>query len=227
MKRVFTMFICGLAFFVAQAQVQVTFRVDMTDESVSSAGVHVAGDFQNWSPNTTMLTDDDGDGIYETTLSLFAGPISYKYINGDAFGMNECGDGTSGCGDCGADDGFGGHNRQLTIPDVFGYATPAYKYNTCEVSLEAVSVIEPSSTIKGIQVAPNPFSFQTVLTLQRTGAEKHDLILTDVTGNVVRTMTNLADDVVVIERGDLAPGFYLAHLRNSAGEIATTRLTVQ
>ena len=74
----------------------VTFRVDMSQETVSTNGVHVAGNFQsaagfpsNWNPGTTALSDTDGDGIYEVTLSLPGGSYQYKYVNGNAWGNDE------------------------------------------------------------------------------------------------------------------------------------------
>ena len=66
----------------------VTFKVDMKQETVSSAGVFIAGDFQqeagfaqDWNPATTQLRDDNADGIYEITLSIPAGYWEFKYIN--------------------------------------------------------------------------------------------------------------------------------------------------
>ena len=41
----------------------VTLEVDMSQQEVSENGVHVAGSFQSWSPGTTELLDDDGDGM--------------------------------------------------------------------------------------------------------------------------------------------------------------------
>ena len=81
----------------------VRFRVDMSNEEVSPFGVHVAGDFQGWSPDGTALTDADGDMIYEAIESFEAdsgSTITFKFINGNAWtDVNEligedCGDGT-------------------------------------------------------------------------------------------------------------------------------------
>ena len=64
----------------------VTFQVDMTQESsVSSAGVHIAGEFQGWDASASPLTDVDGDGVWEITLALEQADYSFKYINGDSW----------------------------------------------------------------------------------------------------------------------------------------------
>ena len=41
----------------AMAQFDVTFMVDMSNETVDANGVHVAGSFQGWNPSGTPLTD--------------------------------------------------------------------------------------------------------------------------------------------------------------------------
>ena len=73
-----------------------TFKVDMRDQTVSANGVHIAGNFQeaagyasNWDPAITPLTDANGDGIYEITLNLPVGTYEYKFVNGNAWGSDE------------------------------------------------------------------------------------------------------------------------------------------
>lgn len=74
----------------------VTFRVDMTGQTVDPNGVHLAGNFQGWSPGSTRLTDAGG-GIYEATLPVLNSLIvlQYKFINGNDWGMDE--DPPEGC----------------------------------------------------------------------------------------------------------------------------------
>ena len=65
----------------------VLFRVDMSNESVSPFGVHVAGDFQGWDPSATELTDTDGDMVYESleVLPSDVTSVVYKFINGNTW----------------------------------------------------------------------------------------------------------------------------------------------
>ena len=90
-------------------QVNVTFQVDMTGQTVRPNGVHVAGSFQNWNPASTALTNQ-GNGIYSVTLSIPAGTYQYKFINGNDWPQAE-----SVPAACGVGDGFGGYNRTATI----------------------------------------------------------------------------------------------------------------
>ncbi len=66
----------------------VTLQVDMSTQTVSPNGVHVAGNFQGWSPNTTPLTNQ-GNGIWSVTVPNVAGNIEYKFLNGNAWGSDE------------------------------------------------------------------------------------------------------------------------------------------
>lgn len=70
------------------APVLVTFTVDMSNEEVSSNGVHIAGSFQNWQSGDTPLTLV-GDGIYEVVLPLQPGTYEYKFLNGNNWGSDE------------------------------------------------------------------------------------------------------------------------------------------
>lgn len=45
----------------------VTFQVNMSEQTVSASGVHIAGSFQGWNPSSTQMTDADNDGIYTYT----------------------------------------------------------------------------------------------------------------------------------------------------------------
>ena len=109
-------------------EVYVTFNVDMSFETVSDAGVHIAGGFQGWDPAATALFDVDGDGVYSVTIALTSGEtVEYKYINGDAWGQDET--------------AFGG-NRSLTVGDD-DMVLPNYCFNSlepCEYDSEGVWV---------------------------------------------------------------------------------------
>ncbi len=69
--------------------VDVTFRVDMSNETVSPYGVHVAGTFNGWNASATELLDQ-GNGVYAATVTLGEGEYhEFKYLNGNAWGTDE------------------------------------------------------------------------------------------------------------------------------------------
>ncbi|NCC73054.1 MAG: hypothetical protein EOM06_06615, partial [Sphingobacteriia bacterium] len=88
--------------------VDITFQVDMSNETVSPLGIHIAGSFQGWNPGATPMTDI-GNNIYAITVELeIGGFYEYKFINGNAWGMDE-----TVPPQC----AYGG-NRFITVPDV-------------------------------------------------------------------------------------------------------------
>ncbi|MBK6612018.1 MAG: T9SS type A sorting domain-containing protein [Sphingobacteriales bacterium] len=87
---------CGVCMSTMPVTVPVTLRCDLSLQT-PAAKVSVAGGFQkaagfpnDWEPGAVLMTDDDGDKIYEVNLEL--PPMScfeYKFINGDAWGADE------------------------------------------------------------------------------------------------------------------------------------------
>ena len=63
------------------APADVTFRVDMNQyaEAYAYDGVFINGSFNGWCGGCNPMTDDDGDGVWEVTLSLAVGTIEYKF----------------------------------------------------------------------------------------------------------------------------------------------------
>ena len=73
---------------------KVKFAVDMTGQTISANGVHVAGDFQtaagyaggDWQSGTTTLTQVGSSSIYSIVVDIPAfHKYEYKFVNGDQF----------------------------------------------------------------------------------------------------------------------------------------------
>ncbi|MHC1775339.1 MAG: T9SS type A sorting domain-containing protein [Lentimicrobium sp.] len=62
---------------------ELTFRVDMKNETVSPEGIHIAGSFQGWLPGTTAMIDE-GNHVYSYSLTLLEGSsVEYRFVNGN------------------------------------------------------------------------------------------------------------------------------------------------
>ena len=58
--------------------VNVTFRSDRTN-SPSFTDAYLSGTMNGWSGDATPMTDADGDGVYEATVSLLPGAYEWKF----------------------------------------------------------------------------------------------------------------------------------------------------
>ncbi|NQX91258.1 MAG: hypothetical protein HRT74_03840, partial [Flavobacteriales bacterium] len=89
----------------------VTFQVDMSEQVVDGAGVHLAGSFNAWDPQANPMTDM-GNGIWSADVVLTAGDVhTYQFVNGTDL-MNA----ETVPVECGVDDGNGGYYREITVP---------------------------------------------------------------------------------------------------------------
>jgi len=71
------------------SDVNVTFSVNMNDQPVVN-DVYITGQvIDGWCGNCTPLSDIDGDGVYEVTLTLPPGGVEYKFTNGGWNGLEE------------------------------------------------------------------------------------------------------------------------------------------
>jgi len=84
----FIMFLV-LVSFMGYSQVDVTFRLDMSGETVSPDGVHVAGSINGWSTDATTLVQEGSTDVYSATVQLDQGWHYYKFLNGNAWGTEE------------------------------------------------------------------------------------------------------------------------------------------
>jgi len=136
---------------------QLTLRVDLRGQTISPAGVHVAGSFQSeagfgadWNPATTALSDADQDSIYELTVTVPQGTYLYKFINGNTWPAAELPSVA-----CGLDDGSGNVNRQVTVgPGPL--RLPVVEFGGCNTQVRfAVNLTGQTVSPAGVHVIGN------------------------------------------------------------------------
>jgi hypothetical protein len=73
-----------------------TFQVDMSQVPTIAATVSVTGDFQtaaglgsNWTPGAAAMIDPELDKIYSLSVIIPPGTYQFRYVNGDAWGLDE------------------------------------------------------------------------------------------------------------------------------------------
>jgi hypothetical protein len=124
----------------------VTFRVDMSQQTVDPSGVFIAGSFNGFS-NTAMT--DAGNGIYTYSLNLQQGTsVNYKYKNGTNGWEGNIG---APCGD--------GSNRVLNVSGASSSVLPVNCFNSCGACPEfydmtfAVNMSNVNVSANGVHLA--------------------------------------------------------------------------
>ena len=86
-------------------------------------------------------------------------------------------------------------------------------------------IIEPlKSNI--ISVYPNPLTDFTTLEFENLTRESHTLTLYDTQGQLVRTISNITSDKLIIRRKNLTSGLYILQLRNDKEVRANGKLAI-
>ena len=74
---------------------------------------------------------------------------------------------------------------------------------------------------------PNPFRNNTTLKFHNPNNEKFSLIITSVSGQIVRTIKDIWTDQITIDRKNLANGVYILHLSKNLTPILSGKLIIQ
>jgi len=92
-----------------QPVVTLTFNCDMNGYEGTYGTVQVRGTFNGWDTNPTLMADGDEDGIYSVTVDVEENSdVIFKFLlDGSTY--------EDVPPECGADDGFGGYNRSVSI----------------------------------------------------------------------------------------------------------------
>ena len=197
--------------------VDVTLKVNMAWEvannAISANGVHVAGDFQGWSPSTTPMTDANNDGIYEVTFTVPANSsIQYKFINGNAWGQDEpvpsaCA--VTGTTNRGATFAYGDSTMS---PVCFGKCTD------CAAGL--------GESLQNVSLFPNPTRGQFNL-VRMDAATEVEVSVLDLQGKVLTVAKwNEGVDALSIDLSSFANGVYMVRMTSEEGS-RTMRVSVQ
>ena len=59
---------------------EVTLSVDLSSYEENFSSVSVFGSFNDWCGSCNPMTDEDGDGVYTTTIQAIPGELQYKFI---------------------------------------------------------------------------------------------------------------------------------------------------
>lgn len=191
--------------------VSVTFQVDMSRETISPNGVHMAGDFQGWSPNATPMVSQ-GNGIYTRTLQL---PVNatyqFKYINGNQWGPGFDEAVPAACAQ---------NNNRFVVVGNSNVTTPLVCFGRCEAC--GVNVFEPGALNANIKVYPNPARSEATIAYQFETPGDLQISVYNVRGQLVATRNEKGqtEGQILLNVQDWAEGLYHIRISNGFDQIA-------
>lgn len=190
------------------------FRVDMQLQwAIDPAGVHVAGDFQDWDPSILRMYSFDGF-VYEYIAYIDqASPgCKFRYINGNTAGGYELVPGW-----CSVDG-----NRFITVTEDTVLNTVCFGYcGDCSTAGLAGS-LGPSAVPV---IYPNPASANAFLEFN-DGIASHDVMIINILGEVMLRLENIDLAKILIPADELGYGVYLVQVSSGGKWISTLKFIV-
>ncbi len=194
----------------------ITFQADMSPFAEAFTTVFVSGSFNGWSGNANPMTDDDGDGIWETTIQLPTGPHQYK-IQVDEWAFQEE---FAEAGDCNIQDGDF-INRAI---DVSGDATACFVWNTCTTCFVNTNDLTTDNSI--FTAVPTLVQNSTVVTFGDNFTAEKELTVVNMLGQRVamaKIATGASSHTLALD--NLENGLYFINV-TTEGKQQTQRIVV-
>jgi hypothetical protein len=246
MRKLYTMAAALLMASASFAQVNVTFKVDITDylaagNTLGANGIRIGGNFTdlgatnpNWTPSdaANAMTQEGATNVWAITIAYPSTAVGqtqqYKFVNND-WGTNEGTDAanTIGADGCGTDDGAGNVNRTLVVPDAD--VTFQFCWDRCLQCDGSPAGFEAVGSVVNFSVFPNP-------TADVANVEFNVTTPSEVS---IEVYNALGQRVAVNNLGDMLPGSYKQTLNmetavagiyfvkmNVGGNSSTSRLSI-
>lgn len=181
----------------------VTFSVDMNYYDGDVGTLHVAGNYvNNWCGECNPMQDDDGDGVWETTVSIAADSIEWKYL-WDNWAVNETLMEGMPC----TKTAFGFTNRFAIFGGNAGEAVvlPTVCWEQCD------TCIVPAGVADVVEAAPSVYPNPTndVVNIEFASSVKDmNIAVMDLTGRVVLSNNAFNGTKAILNVSELPQGAY-------------------
>lgn len=213
-----------------------TLLLDLSSEIPNNTGVFVEGDINFQWPQFragVVEMEDLGNGIYKWgPAKVYAGKFTFFFSNGNGKDntetVNETNDDNPDnnfvVDGCGIFNPVGTALRLLDLTTQSNDTIIGYVWNSCEAY---VSGTEELTTLQDLRVFPNPFADFTLVQFENPTNALHRAVVRTVTGQEVFATPFSSENAIRIDRGGMAPGFYLLTLTNNLGQQTTRKLVVR
>jgi len=198
---------------VPATPVNVTFQSDRSN-SPSFTTAYISGTMNGWSGDANQMTDADGDGVYDVTLSLLPGSYEFKFT-ADNWAIQENFDPTTADSVCTLTTG-GFTNRFITI----GQADTTLDVQ-CWEECGPCSGIGVDEFATDFSVKPNPAS--DLLIIENTTGARSTVTMFNITG--AKVLEQSFDAEARLDVAAMPRGMYIVRVQNGSTE-STVRIAL-
>ena len=199
-------YIDAVRFISLPSPVDVTFNVNMANETVAGDGVYIAGEMNGWNGESM---NDDGDGTYSRTYQFMPGDtVEYKFQNGAGGWENnlpaECGIGPNG-------------NRYVVVGDM-DVDLDLVCFNSCA---DCVVGINDPAFASAITIAPNPADDYTTVIFEFEEIKNLNFNLYNNLGQRISMdqIDNVQNGSFNIDLHRLTPGIYFLNITDGSSSM--------
>jgi len=189
----------------------IRFLVDMTLQTSTTDGIHVAGSFQGNDPSITRMYSFRNH-VFEIISYMPLGNYTYKYYSGNTTGTSENVPAT--CASAG--------DRTITLSS--DILLPVVCFSNCSTCYP--TSLPSFSKVSSFEMYPNPMSSSMKINFG-DDSEFHHLAITDASGRLVRKMLHITEKSVSVDRSGLSNGVYIVSVQNESGRRTSTKLIIE
>ncbi len=177
--------------------------------SVDGAGMHVAGNFQNWDPTTDFLYSFTSN-VHEKISYVPAGTYEYKFYNGNNISGAETLPAI-----CSVNS-----NRELSVTK--DTILTAFCFASCTSCLTAINENE---MLSGVELFPNPAKNFTTVSFTDPSLD-YVISILDITGRKIAVYNSENNSSIRIETSELNKGIYFVNTVANNNKSFTGKLIV-
>lgn len=196
------------------ANANVTFKVDLSEYTGPAyTTVNLNGEFNEWCGACAVMTDDNGDDIYELTVSIpTLDSIEYKFTLDGWNNQENLEDGSS----CTLTTIEGENvfiNRYIWVTETT--VLPAACYGYCEDC--SLVGLQENSALSSFKVGPNPSDGLVKIQGEFSSHTSYRITVTDIQGKVFYQTTNM-DQLVnqTLQLDNIENGFYFVNIETES-----------
>lgn len=177
--------------------------------SVDGAGMHVAGNFQNWDPATDFLYSFTTN-VHEKIVYVPSGTYEFKFYNGNSISGAETLPGI-----CSVNS-----NREITVSK--DTVLTAFCFASCTSCLTGIN---ENDKLSGVELSPNPSQNFTTISFEDKSLS-YTISVFDMTGRKISVYNSESKNSVRIETSGMNKGIYFVNAVSNNNKSYSGKLIV-